>query len=145
MRRFLALSLATRAQRRPLRLLIMAGLMACAHSPAGGEIEVATRDAPVRAEAGENQSDPVRKSCKGRGPRIPEGETVNGIVRAAYLVGADGKVTDVTVTGRASPAALKAIQRFIAGCVYAPALRDGKPVTVRWRGELDFTRAPGPR
>src|SRR6267143_986730 len=61
------------------------------------------------------------------------------------LVGADGKVTDVTVTGKASPAALKAIQRFIAGCVYAPALRDGKPVTVRWRGELDFTRAPGPR
>jgi len=87
----------------------------------------------------------VRKSCKGHSPRIPEGETVNGIIRAAYLVGADGKVTDVTVTGKASPAALKAIQRFIAGCVYAPALRDGKPVTVRWRGELDFTRAPGPR
>jgi len=62
-----------------------------------------------------------------------------------FTIGADGKVTDVTVTGRASPAALKAIQRFIAGCVYAPALRDGKPVTVRWRGELDFTRAPGPR
>jgi len=126
-------------------LLILAGLTACAHAPAGGEIEVATRDTPIRAEAGENQSDPVRKSCKGRGPNIPEGETVSGIVRAAYLVGADGKVSDVTVTGKASPAALKAIQRFIAGCVYAPALRDGKPVTVRWRGELDFTRAPGPR
>src|SRR5882724_2957820 len=124
MRRFLALSLANRAQPPPLTSLIMAGLMACAHAPAGGETEVATRDTPVRAEAG---------------------ETVNGIVRAAYLVGADGKVTDVTVTGKASPAALKASQRFIAGCVYAPALRDGKPVTVRWRGELDFTKAPGPR
>src|SRR6266446_8248392 len=103
MRRFLALSLANRAQPPPLTSLIMAGLMACAHAPAGGETEVATRDTPVRAEAGENQSDPVRKSCKGHGPRIPEGETVNGIVRAAYLVGPDGKVTDVTVTGRASP------------------------------------------
>jgi hypothetical protein len=145
MRRFPALSLADGAQHPPLTLLIFAGLMACAHAPAGGETEVARRVTPVRAEAGENQSDPVRKSCKGPGPSIPEGETVTGIVRAAYLVGADGKVTDVTVTGKASPAARKAIQRFIAGCVYAPALRDGKPVTVRWRGELDFTRAPGPR
>jgi hypothetical protein len=49
------------------------------------------------------------------------------------------------VTGKASAAALKAIQRFIAGCIYAPAVRDGKPVAVRWRGELDFTRAPAPR
>ena len=128
-----------------MTLLILAGLMACAHAPGGGETEVATRDTPIRAEAGENQSDPVRRSCKGSGPRIPEGETVSGIVRAAYLVGADGKVSEVTVTGKASPVALKAIQRFIAGCVYAPALREGKPVTVRWRGELDFTRAPGPR
>jgi hypothetical protein len=127
------------------RFLIIAGLLACAHAPAGRETEVARRGTPVRAEAGENQSDPVRKSCKGRGPSVPEGEMVSGIVRAAYLVGADGKVTDVTVTGNASPAALKAIQRFIAGCVYAPALRDGNPVTVRWRGELDFTRAPGAR
>jgi hypothetical protein len=126
-------------------ILVLVGLMACAHAPAGRETEVARRDTPLRAEAGENQSDPVRKSCKGNGPRIPEGETVNGIVRAVYLVGADGKVTDVTVTGKASSAALKAIQRFIAGCVYAPALRDGKPVTVRWRGELDFTRVPGSR
>ena len=76
---------------------------------------------------------------------IPEGETATGVVRAAYLVGADGKVSEVTVSGKATAGAVKAIQRFIAGCAYAPALRDGKPVAVRWRGELDFTKAPASR
>jgi len=123
-------------------ILAVAG---CAHAPEGRDVEVAAKETPIRAEAGENQTDPVRKSCKGRGPKIPEGEQVNGVVKAAYLVGEDGKVSDVKVTGKASPAALKAIQRFIASCVYSPAIRDGKPVAVRWRGELDFTRAPGSR
>ena len=126
---------------RPASLIL---LCACAHAPAGAG-EPALAQAPVRVEAGENQIDPVRKSCKGRGPQIPEGETVSGIVRAAYLVGVDGKVSEVRVTGKASAAALKAIQRFIATCTYAPAFRDGKPVAVQWRGEFDFTRAPGPR
>jgi hypothetical protein len=122
----------------------LALLTACAHAPNTG-VEVAAVETPVRVEAGENQTDPIRKSCKGRGPRIPEGETVTGIVRAAYLVGADGQVTDVTVTGKASSAALKAIQRFIASCTYVPAVREGKAVAVRWRGELDFTKAHGSR
>ena len=125
-------------QRSLLALAVL--LLACAHAPAPPEVEVAAVEA--RAEAGEDQSAPVRKSCKGRGPRIPEGETVTGLVRAIYLVGADGRVSDVSVTGKASPGALKAIQRYIASCTYAPALRDGKPVAVRWRGELNF---PGTR
>jgi hypothetical protein len=120
-------------------------LLACAHAPEPRDVEVQARDTPVRAEAGENQTDPVRKSCKGKGPKIPEGESVTGVVKAAYLVGEDGKVSDVKVTGKGSPLALKAIQRFIASCVYTPAIRDGKPVAVRWRGELEFTRAPGSR
>jgi Gram-negative bacterial TonB protein C-terminal len=109
-------------------------LLACAHAPPPHEVEVVE----PRAEAGENQTAPVRKSCKGRGPRIPDGETVTGVVRALYLIGSDGKVSDVSVTGKASSGALKAIQRYIASCTYAPALRDGKPVAVRWRGELQF-------
>jgi len=56
------------------------------------------------------------------------------------VVGADGKVSEVTVSGKATAGAVTAIQRFIASCTYAPALREGKPVAVRWRGELDFTR-----
>jgi len=115
-------------------------LLACAHAPAPPEVEVAAVE--TRAEAGEDQIPPVRKSCKGRGPRIPEGETVTGLVRAIYLIGADGRVSDVSVTGKASAGALKAIQRYIASCTYAPAVRDGKPVAVRWRGELNF---PGAR
>jgi hypothetical protein len=137
--------MAGRFHRGPLSLLAAAALLACAHAPEEREVEATTRDAPVRAEVGENQTDPVRKTCKGRGPRIPEGEPVSGVVKATYLVGADGKVSEVKVTGKASALALKAIQRFIATCTYAPAVRDGKPVAVRWRGELDFTKAPGSR
>ena len=55
MRRFPALSLANGAQHPLLTLLIFAGLMACAHAPAGGETEVARRVTPVRAEAGVEQ------------------------------------------------------------------------------------------
>lgn len=111
-------------------------LLACAHAPAPQEVELAAVE--TRAEAGEDQTAPVRKSCKGRGPRIPEGETVTGVVRAIYLIGLDGRVSDVRVTGKASAGALKAIQRYIASCTYAPALRDGKPVAVHWRGELNL-------
>jgi hypothetical protein len=64
------------------------------------------------------------------------------VVKAAYLIGADGRVREVSVTGKASAGALKAIQRFIASCTYAPALREGKPIPVHWRGEFDFTTAP---
>jgi len=56
------------------------------------------RSAPRPARTSQTGAQVVQGAC----PRIPEGETVNGIVRAAYLVGADGKVTDVTVTGKAS-------------------------------------------
>jgi hypothetical protein len=99
----------------------------------------------MRAEAGEDQTAPVRKGCRGRGPRIPEGETVSGVVHAHYLIGADGKVSEVKVTGNGTALALKAIQRYIASCTYVPAIRDGKPVAVRWRGELNFTKPPGSR
>jgi hypothetical protein len=102
--------------------------------------------APVetfRAESGENQTPPVRKACRGKGPRIPEGESVSGTVTAVYRIGTDGKVTDVKLSGgHASPGAVKAIARYIASCTYKPAMRDGKPVAVHWRGDLSFTTAP---
>ena len=137
--------MAGRIQDYKVAALAALAVAACAHGPESRDVEVPSRETPVRAEAGENQTDPVRKSCKGRGPKIPEGETVTGVVKAAYLVGVDGKVSEVKVTGKGSPLALKAIQRFIASCVYSPAIRDGKPVAVRWRGELEFTTAPAPR
>jgi hypothetical protein len=111
---------------------------ACAHAPPADDQEVAP---VIRAEAAEGQTAPVRKSCRGRGPRLPQGELIDGVIHASYLVGADGKVSDVKITGRASPAALKAIGRYVASCTYLPAIREGKPVAVRWRGELDFSRA----
>jgi outer membrane biosynthesis protein TonB len=128
---------AGRVQPHPLSGTLLVALMACAHAPAETQAPAAKK--PLRIEAGENQTDPVRKSCKSAGPEIAAGETVSGIVRATYLVGADGKVTDVKVTGKGSAGALQSIQRFIASCTYAPARRDGKPVAVRWRGDLDFS------
>lgn len=125
--------------RRLAPLLVLSA--ACAHAPPADDLEVAPIESH-RAEAAEGQTAPVRKSCRGRGPRLPQGESIDGVIHAAYLVGADGKVRDVKITGRASPAALKAIGRYVASCTYKPALRDGKPVAVRWRGDFDFTRAP---
>ena len=129
---------------RPIPLAVAVALVACAHAPT--EREVAPVEiAHMRAEAGEDQTPPLRKGCRGRGPRIPEGESVTGIVHAHYLIGADGRVSDVKVTGNGTALALKAIQRYIASCTYVPAVRDGKAVAVRWRGELDFTRARASR
>ncbi len=122
--------------------LLVLLLAACAHAPPAQEREV-TAVETFRAEAGEGQTAPVRKSCRGKGPLIPDGETVSGTVTAVYLVGADGRVSDVKITGSASPGAAKAIAGYIASCRYRPALRDGKPVAVRWRGDLNFTTAPG--
>jgi len=113
-------------------------LAACAHAPSSEDAEVPAVETH-RVEAAEGQTAPVRKSCRGRGPRLPQGETISGVIHASYLVGADGKVSDVKVAGHASPAALKAIGRYVASCTYKPALRDGKPVAVRWRGDFDFS------
>src|SRR5438445_13493594 len=77
-------------------------LLACAHAPAPPEVEVAAVEA--RAEAGEDQSAPVRKSCKGRGPRIPEGETVTGLVDLSRRRGRKGERRErdgQSVAGRA--------------------------------------------
>jgi len=118
-------------------------LLGCAHT---SDREVTPVEMiHMRAEGGDDQTAPVRKGCRGKGPRIPEGETVTGIVNAHYLIGADGKVTEVKVTGNGSALALKAIQRFIASCTYTPALKDGRPVAVRWRGQFDFTKARASR
>jgi|SRR5690242_13617880 outer membrane biosynthesis protein TonB len=127
--------------RRLALLLVLSA--ACAHAPPADDPEVVAFETH-RAESAEGQTPPVRKGCRGKGPRIPAGETVSGTIRAVYLIGADGKVSDVKVSGRASAPALKAIQRYIGSCTYKPALRDGKPVAVHWRGDLDFTPRPKP-
>jgi hypothetical protein len=122
------------------RIALLALLGACAHAPAAEDREV-TAVETHRAEAADGQTAPVRKSCRGSGPRLPQGENIDGVIHAAYLIGADGKVSEVKISGHASPAALKAIGRYVASCTYKPALRAGKPVAVRWRGDLDFGAA----
>jgi hypothetical protein len=113
-------------------------LCACVHAPPGQHL---AKERSAALELGDSQTAPVRQRCKRPGPRLPDGESVEGTIQVNYLIGADGSVSDVTARGRASAAALKAIRAYISSCTYAPATRDGKPVAVRWRGELDFTTA----
>jgi len=114
-------------------------LCACVHAAPGPQHLAKERTAPL--ELSDNQTAPVRQGCKRPGPQLPAGESVDGTVQVNYLIRADGSVRDVTARGRASAAALKAIRAYISSCTYAPATRDGKPVAVRWRGELDFSTA----
>jgi hypothetical protein len=123
---------------RRLGAFALLALCACAHAP---DQERAARKRPAPLELADNQTAPVRQGCKLNGPQLPAGESIDGTIQVSYLIGADGSVSDVTARGRASAGALKAIRAYISSCTYAPATRAGKPVAIRWRGELDFTAA----
>ena len=87
--------------------------------------------------------------------RIEEGETTRGgiiipdsakekpqegevISAGKGKITEEGKVRDVTVSGDATAGAVKAIRAFLATCSYQPATQNGKPVAVKWKGELRF-------
>jgi len=59
-----------------------------------------------------------------------------------YQVTAEGKVSDVAVQGDASESAVRAVRRYLESCKYAPATRAGKPIAVKWKGELKFGDKP---
>jgi hypothetical protein len=111
---------------------------ACAHAPPA---EPEAETAPVEkhtVELSDDVTPPVRKSCRGRGPRLGDRDRIAGTIAVDYLVGADGKVSDVNVSGDANAGGARAVRRFLEGCRYTPAMRAGKPVEIRWRGELTF-------
>lgn len=123
------------------RLLLVSFLVACAHAP-----EAEPQLAGEPAHFGEGTTPPVRKKCRKSGPELSGNDRASGRLILDYLVTQDGKVKDVTVKGDASAGAVRAIRSFLASCTYRPALQDGKPVAMRWKGELDFpTRAPASR
>lgn len=85
-------------------------------------------------------SQPVRKSC-GVPPSLPE--LPHGPLTAEYTVREDGSVTDVTMSGKASAATLRAFRDFVRSCSYQPALRAGKPVAARLHQDLSFSKVQG--
>jgi TonB family protein len=118
-------------------------LAACAHAP---EPEPEAQVAEQPGTFAEGTVAPVRKKCRKGGPRLAERDRASGRIVLDFVVTEDGKVKDVTVAGDASAGAVKAIRAYLASCSYQPATQDGKPVAVKWRGELTFpTRAPAPR
>jgi putative hemolysin len=127
-----------------MRWVALLALVACAHvEPEPAEVAVA-REQP--ATFAEGTTPPVRKSCRSKGPRLKEKDRASGRLVLDYVIGEDGKVRDVSVSGDATAGAVKAIRNFLATCTYEPATQDGKPVAVKWKGELSFpTRAPASR
>ena len=107
------------------------------------QIEQKCGRAPSRVEmADEDPVDiqPVRKSC-GAPPALPE--LPRGPLTAEYTVREDGSVTDVTMSGKASAATLRAFRDFVRSCSYQPARRAGKPVAARLHQDLSFSRVQG--
>ena len=123
-------------------LVILLLTCACAHEQPAPEAEGELTPATFA----EGTVPPVRKKCRSSGPKIPARSHANGRLGLDFTVTEEGKVKDVTVSGDASAGAIKAIRAFLATCSYQPATQGGKPVAVKWKGELSFpTRAPGTR
>jgi outer membrane biosynthesis protein TonB len=122
------------------RLAALSLVLACAQAPLASEGE--TETAPVEGKGNLTFSDdvtpPVRKSCRSKGPRFAERDRLSGSIVVDYQVTAEGKVSDVAVQGDASEGAIRAVRRYLESCKYAPATRAGKPIAVKWKGELSF-------
>src|SRR5207302_6899507 len=113
---------------------------ACAHEqpvPAGEEAELAKEQPATFAEG---TAPPVRRKCRKGGPRLGDRDRASGRLVLDYVITEEGKVKDVSVTGDATAGAVKAIRAFLASCSYQPATQNGKPVAVKWKGELTFPR-----
>jgi hypothetical protein len=111
-------------------------LLACAHAAPEPQADANVAEQP--ATFAEGTTAPVRKKCRKGGPRLGEKDRASGRLLLEYLVTEEGKVKDVTVAGDVSAGAIKAIRAYLATCTYEPALREGKPVAVKWKGELTF-------
>jgi outer membrane biosynthesis protein TonB len=122
------------------RALFLIALFACAHAAPAPEGE--TETAPLEGKGNLTLSDdvtpPVRKGCRSKGPRFAERDRLSGSIVVDYQVTAEGKVSDVAVQGDASEGAIRAVRRYLESCKYAPATRAGKPIAVKWKGELSF-------
>ncbi len=119
------------------RLALVLALVSCAHSAPEPEAEAA----PVESRNLQLSADvtaPVRESCRSKGPRLAARDRPIGKIIVDYQVTAEGRVRDVAVQGEATERAISAVRRYLEGCRYTPATRNGQPVAVQWKGELSF-------
>ena len=125
------------------RASLAIALIACAHAaPAPeAETEMAAVEGKGKVELADDVTPPVRKGCRSKGPRLAARDRIGSIV-VDYQVTAEGKVSDVAVQGDASESAVRAVRRYLESCKYAPATRAGKPIAVKWKGELKFGDKP---
>jgi tetratricopeptide (TPR) repeat protein len=79
---------------------------------------------------------PVLRSCKTKEPRLGRRDKVRGAIAADFVIGEDGTVSAVKVTGDAGPGALAAVRKYVEGCTYEPLQLDGKPVRTEAHGEF---------
>lgn len=114
-------------------------LVACAHAPPEAETEAQPVESQ-KLQLSDDVTAPVRKSCRFKGPRLGSRDRISGSIVVDYQVGADGKVSDVAVQGDANDGAVRAVRRYLESCKYAPAVQNGKPVAVKWKGELSFPK-----
>ncbi len=119
-----------------MRWLVLVAVLSCAHAEPAAEAEAQVAEQP--GTFAEGTSAPVRKKCRKGGPRLSARDRASGRVALDFLVTEEGKVQDVTVAGDVSAGAVKAIRAFLATCSYEPAMRAGKAVAVKWKGELTF-------
>ena len=79
--------------------------------------------------------DPVLRSCDGAGPRYAGA----GEVTVEFVVGADGRVSEIKPLGGA-PGAVAAITRWLGTCSYVPATRGGADISSKATQTFRFTR-----
>ena|SRR5713226_2150203 len=120
-----------------MRWLTLLLICACAHSEPEAEAQLSVEQPATFVEGAQP---PVRKKCRKDGPRIPAHDRASGRLVLDYVITEEGKVKDVSISGDASAGAVKAIRAFLATCSYQPAMQNGKPVAVKWKGELTFPR-----
>jgi hypothetical protein len=121
------------------RLVLLALALGCAHAASAPEVEVEARPVESRnLQLSDGVTQPVRKSCRLKGPPLTSSDRISGSIAVDYQVGADGRVSGVAVKGDATQGAVRAVRRYLESCRYAPATQNGKPVAVRWKGELRF-------
>lgn len=121
------------------RVALLALVLACAHAGSAPEAEVEAPPVETRnLQLSDGVTAPVRKSCRLKGPPLASRDSISGSIAVDYQVGADGRVSGVAVKGDATEGAVRAVRRYLESCRYAPATQNGKPVAVRWKGELRF-------
>ncbi|HEY6912020.1 MAG TPA: energy transducer TonB [Myxococcales bacterium] len=82
----------------------------------------------------------VLRSCNAQKPRLGRRDKVRGAIAAKFVIGEDGAVSSVEVTGDASRSALAAVRKYVESCTYEPLQMDGKPV--RTEAEVKFQFEP---